>query len=58
VRVRFLCAADKYLAASKDLAVAPAGYMAGEVNLDGQPYRVALVDHSLSGRAGGYHKCR
>jgi beta-lactamase regulating signal transducer with metallopeptidase domain len=49
-RVRFLCAADKYLAANKDLAVAPAGYMAGEVSLDGQPYRVALVDHGLSGR--------
>ena len=57
VRVRFLCVADKYLAANKDravapadLAVAPAGYMAGKVSVDGQSYRVALVDHGLRGR--------
>jgi hypothetical protein len=46
-RVRFLSSLGKD---DKDIAVAPAGYMAGEVNLDGQPYRLALVDHSLSGR--------
>jgi hypothetical protein len=46
-RVRFLSSLEKN---DKEIAVAPAGYMAGEVNLDGQAYRVALVDHSLSGR--------
>jgi hypothetical protein len=46
-RVRFLSSLEKN---DKDIAVAPAGYVAGEVNLDGQAYRVALVDHSLSGR--------
>jgi len=32
------------------LAVIPAGYMAGEVKLDGQSYRVAVVDNYVTGR--------
>jgi len=32
------------------LAVIPAGYMAGEVKLDGQSYRVAVVDNYATGR--------
>jgi hypothetical protein len=32
------------------LTVFPAGYMAGEVRVAGQPYRVALVDSNVDGR--------
>lgn len=32
------------------LAVVPAGYMAGEVKLDGQSHRVAVVDNYVTGR--------
>jgi len=50
VRVRFLCAGKGNVIDSGYLAVAPAGYMAENVSLNGQPYRVALVDHGLTGR--------
>jgi hypothetical protein len=44
VRVRFIYYNESML------AVIPAGYMAGEVKLDGQSYRVAVVDNYVTGR--------
>ena len=44
VRVRFIPYNESML------AVIPAGYMAGEVMLDGQSYRVAVVDNYVTGR--------
>ena len=44
VRARFVYCNENML------AVSPAGYMAGEVKLDGQSYRVAAVDNYVTGR--------
>lgn len=44
VRARFVYCNENML------AVIPAGYMAGEVRLDGQSYRVAVVDNYVTGR--------
>jgi len=44
VRVRFIYYNESML------AVIPAGYRAGEVTLDGQSYRVAVVDNYATGR--------
>lgn len=47
-RVRFISTPHDYNESM--LAVIPAGYMAGEVKLDGQSYRVAVVDNYVTGR--------
>jgi len=44
-QVRFIYCKERSL-----LAIVPAGYMAGEVKLDGQSYRVAVVDKHITGR--------